>query len=223
MAMTRYQFLAALHERLKPEVYLEIGVQTGASLVLAERAGIAVGIDPVLSAMQWENKRPNQRLYEQTSDDYFGCDHCERPAPDLAFIDGSHLAEDALRDFLHIQALAGPRVVTVFDDVLPYSDAIAGRQMVGGDWTGDVWKLVPVLCSPTHATLGFSFTVATEGIGMMIAVSNRWRGMDVEYAHLAADLIEPRTVPDHVLKRDGALEPDAALDMMSSLLDQIGG
>lgn len=144
-ALTRYQLLAELHGVLAPvETYLEVGVQTGASLALAEAAGVAYGLDPWPS-LQQQFIRNNQRVHAETSDQFWGCESCERPTVDFAFIDGSHLFEDALRDFIHIQEHAGPHTVVVFDDVLPYNQDIAWRTQPPGDWTGDVFKLPYIL------------------------------------------------------------------------------
>jgi predicted O-methyltransferase YrrM len=62
-------------------------------------------------------------LVRSTSDEYFS-----RPDPlaltggqpfDLAFIDGLHLLEFALRDFINTERFSTPTSVIVFDDVLP--------------------------------------------------------------------------------------------------------
>jgi hypothetical protein len=86
-----------------------------------------------------------------TSDDFFFSDNQARqvlydfPPIDLVFIDGMHLFEYALRDYLNVERYANPGTVVVFDDVLPYNEAIATREQPPGDWTGDVWKVVEIL------------------------------------------------------------------------------
>jgi hypothetical protein len=88
-------------------------------------------------------------MYPMTSDDFFnGPWPAERSADapfDLVYIDGMHLFEYALRDFMGALKYANEKTVIVFDDVLPYSAAIAGREPIEGDWTGDVWKVVPLI------------------------------------------------------------------------------
>lgn len=144
-ALTRHGLLAELHRVLAPvETYVEVGVEVGVSLALATGAGVAIGIDP-LATVAPENTRDNQRVFNQSADEYWGCESCERPIVDFAFIDGSHLFEDALRDFVYIQRHAGPHSVVVFDDVLPYSQDIAWRHRPPGDWTGDVFKIPFIL------------------------------------------------------------------------------
>lgn len=142
---TRYEFLAMLHKELQPKVYLEIGVQYGASLVQAEGADVAVGVDPAPLIEFTANNRGNQQVFTMTSDDFFEQRAFILPPVDLAFIDGMHLVEFALRDFINVQKYMAPGGVIVFDDVLPYNSAIADRVQPPGDWTGDVWKLYYIL------------------------------------------------------------------------------
>lgn len=144
MIQTRHEFLAALHELVQPRRYLEIGVQFGHSLRLTAPTCAAIGVDPdPLCAPP-----PNARLMTMTSDEYFL--HTitttnPHPPVDMAFIDGMHLIEYALRDFINCESIAAPGGIIVLDDVLPYSADIAGRVPLPGDWAGDVWKLWPIL------------------------------------------------------------------------------
>ena len=69
--MTRYEFLASLHALLEPKVYLEIGVQYGASLVQAVDADVAYGVDPEPLIEFTANNRPNQHIFAMTSDAFF--------------------------------------------------------------------------------------------------------------------------------------------------------
>lgn len=139
---TRHGFLKLLHDILKPAVYLEIGVQSGASLTLAEHSKVAVGIDPKPELTT--GLPPWATVYESTSDEFFALN----PLPlkiNLGFIDGMHLWEYALRDFMNIEASSASGGMIVFDDLLPYNQEIATRKQPPGDWTGDVWKVWDIL------------------------------------------------------------------------------
>lgn len=135
--------LADLHEALAPRCYLEIGVRFGRSLALAR--GPAVGIDP---APEIRVDLPaSTQIYATTSDDFFRENRQTKIIAqlDFAFIDGLHQFEAALRDFMNIERLAAPDAIVAIDDVLPNHPAQAERQRRTRVWTGDVWRLVPVL------------------------------------------------------------------------------
>ena len=142
--VTRLDLLAALHQKLQPKVYLEVGVQFGPSLVLAEKCELAIGVDPNPLVDLTGNYRPNQQIAPMSSDEFFK-HQWGAPPIDLAFIDGMHLVEYVIRDWLNIQKLMRPGGVIVFDDVLPYNAAIATRTQPPGDWTGDVWRAFYIL------------------------------------------------------------------------------
>lgn len=122
-------------------MYLEVGVQFGSSLALAKGAEVAIGIDPYALC----TPKGNQVIFSMTSDDYFERINGHQTPVDLAFIDGMHLYEYALRDFMNIERISTTRSVIVFDDILPYNQAIAAREQPPGDWTGDVWKVYYLL------------------------------------------------------------------------------
>lgn len=219
---SRYQFLAALHQQLAPlEVYLEVGVQTGASLVLAEAAGRAIGIDPDLAWVRQEHRRDNQKLYGQTSDQYFGCESCERPTIGLGFIDGSHLFEDALRDLIYIERHAGPATVVVFDDVLPYSQDIAWRVQPPGDWTGDVFKIMAILDEHRPDLTQRLIDVTPTGALMVTGLDPRNVVLEKRYDSIVAEWTPRHHVPDAILARVGALSSDDALAELAAELDSL--
>lgn len=142
--MLRAEVLDWLHRRLRPRLYIEIGVRWGNSLSIVLPGTRAVGIDP---EPRIRHRRPlGTRLYSETSDDFFT--HPGRlPEPiDLALIDGLHLFEFALRDFRNIEKHASHRTVVVLDDPYPKSEEQAGRTLLTeGFWAGDVWRTVGAL------------------------------------------------------------------------------
>jgi hypothetical protein len=233
--MSRYQLLAALHETLAPvETYLEVGVQFGPSLALAEAAGVAYGIDPNPMVLP-EHVRRNQRVRAETSEQFFTCESCERPVIDFAFIDGSHLFEDALRDFVHIQRHSGPHTVVVFDDVLPYSQDIAWRHQPPGDWTGDVFKL-PYILNQYQPTLAqILCDVSPTGALIVTGLDPRDTALDrqfekiVDHYHHGQYRAAPddvtgspwrhwNNVPAEVLARTGAVSGHEAVAKIAGMV-----
>ena len=142
MSVTRHNFLSLLHSTLQPRGYLEVGVHQGDSLVLA--ACPALGIDP--APILNRNLRHNETIIVASSDQFFESAANEAiPIVDLAFIDGMHLFEFALRDFMNVEQHSNLQTVVVFDDMLPRNQEEAARDQCLGDWTGDVWKVTNLL------------------------------------------------------------------------------
>ena len=139
------EILKRMHYWLRPASYLEIGVESGRSLALAQPPTRAIGIDP---APQIEvGFTAETKIFKITSDDFFThhdpAKEFARPVIDLAFIDGLHLFEQTLRDFINVERHAGPRSVILVHDCLPVDEMSAARDRRGLFWTGDVWKLIP--------------------------------------------------------------------------------
>lgn len=136
--------LHVLHSVLLPKSYCEIGCRFGYSLAVSRCP--SVGIDPDFE-IKAELAAPT-RLFRTTSDDFFA-----RPdlssilaqPPDLAFIDGMHLVEFALRDFMNLERNMPTTGVIAIDDVLPQAMEYASRTRNTQIWTGDVYRLIPIL------------------------------------------------------------------------------
>jgi hypothetical protein len=139
--------LAAIHAQLKPRTYLEIGVANGATLELADPATRAFGVDP---EPQLKNPPgPNARIYALESDDFFDEVDIAKELGglpvDLAFIDGMHLFEFALRDFIAIERLCARASTVLVHDTYPLNRETAARERTTHFWSGDIWRLVLLL------------------------------------------------------------------------------
>ncbi|WP_197283671.1 glycosyltransferase 61 family protein [Mycobacterium sp. Marseille-P9652] len=150
------EFLTALHTHLTPRSYLEVGTATGDSLSVASCDTIAVDPQFQLKAGATGNRK-RTLLFQMTSDDFFETENVPallgRPV-DLAFLDGLHRFEVLLRDFIGAEAACHPRSLILLHDCVPSNTRMALRQYHHGDpsegdtaywWTGDVWKLLPIL------------------------------------------------------------------------------
>ncbi len=140
--------LRRLHQTLRPRTYLEIGVEHGTTLSLASHSELAIGIDPVPRPIP-EPSRPGTRLFHMTSDAFFASQRREEVLGerhvDLAFIDGMHWFEFALRDFCNVEAWCHPGSTVVLHDCLPVSAVAAERQRRTTFWVGDTWKALECL------------------------------------------------------------------------------
>ncbi|MGI0501040.1 class I SAM-dependent methyltransferase [Limnospira platensis] len=135
------EFLSAIHNRLKPKYYVEIGIRQGAALGLSK--AMSIGIDPNFTI---NVEIPSfVKLFRCTSDDFFQNynlrSEFNNQSCQLSFIDGLHLFEYALRDFRNIETYCEPESVVIFDDVRPRNKKEAERKQTGGAWTGDIWKI----------------------------------------------------------------------------------
>lgn len=198
--------LKRLHKKVRPKRYLEIGVREGHSLVLASCNSVGIDPDPQITVPL---KRKHQ-VVTATSDDYFAAGD-GIPLIDLSFIDGMHLAEFALRDFINVEANARPGAVVVVDDIFPNTPAQAERARQTRVWMGDIWK-IPVILEKYRPDLSLTYA-NTLPSGLLII-----RGLDPHNSVLSEnydailDEIEKMTaVPKDVLERAKAVAPEVAV------------
>jgi hypothetical protein len=201
--------LTSIHDNLEPRGYLEIGVAEGASIALARCP--AIGLDPEPNIM--EPLPRTTRIVASTSDSYFEAMQGRSLdiELDLAFIDGMHLAEFALRDFISIERHAHAGTLVLFDDVLPNHPRQASRKRATGIWTGDVWKVIECL---REWRPDLALTLLNTSPGGMLAVS----GVDPEntalhdhYTVISQGFVDAGdAVPDRILDRRGATDPFAS-------------
>ena len=144
-----FALLHELHQRLKPKAYLEIGTESGASLGLAKCLSFAV--DPAFRIeADVMGGKPGLVLQQTTSEAFFASGLLDRLGVtlDLAFLDGMHLFEYLLDDFINTERHMAADGMIVLHDCVPFSSAGARRdwdRRVTRSWTGDVWKLLPIL------------------------------------------------------------------------------
>jgi len=143
--MNRHDFLSAVHELIAPRSYVEIGVDDGRGLARARTR--TIGVDPAFHVTR--ELTCDLKLVRATSDDFYArpdaLDHFPEGVVDFTFIDGMHLFEFALRDFMNAERTSTPTSVIIFDDMLPRSAAEAARKRHTSAWAGDVCWVTPVL------------------------------------------------------------------------------
>jgi glycosyltransferase involved in cell wall biosynthesis len=161
-------WLERLYGSLAPETVIEIGVYQGASLARVRPPTVAIGIDPnptVLFTLKAET-----HIFAETSNEFFAQRRAERLLAgrplSVAFIDGLHLYEQALRDFSYLESYCGPRSVILFHDTVPLDQATQSRTQDTQFHTGDVWKTV--LCLKNYRPDLDIFTIATPPTGLTV-------------------------------------------------------
>jgi tetratricopeptide (TPR) repeat protein len=165
------QVLGRMHEHLKPRTYIEIGVEQGISIGLVRPGTSALGVDPE-PKIAFELPQ-NVRVFAETSDDFFArrdvrAELGGRPL-DLAFIDGMHHFEYALRDFMNLERLCLPGSAILVHDCFPHDRRTAQRERETLFWSGDIWRLV-LLLKKYRRDLRIN-TIATPPTGL-VAIRN---------------------------------------------------
>lgn len=221
--LSRHQLLVALHQQLHPRTYLEVGVHTGSSLALSRTKSI--GIDPAYTITK--EISCEVQLHRTTSDEFFS-----RPDPvaffggvpiDLAFIDGMHLAEFALRDFMNVEKHMSPAGVVVIDDMLPRNSLEAARNRRTAGWAGDVFKIADILRTYRPDLTIIPVNTSPTGTAVVLGLDPASRVLDDNYdAALALCLApDPQVVPEETLSRIHAVDPVTL--MAAPVWDQLVG
>jgi hypothetical protein len=177
--------LELLHQHLRPKVYLEIGVAKGQTLALARPPTVAIGVDPqpvVEVPMAAET-----HVYATTSDDFFAGSGLERLLGDrrvgMAFIDGLHHFDQALRDFAGVERWSDRDTVILVHDTYPLDEITQRRERETDYWTGDVWRFVACLREFRPAL--DIFTIATPPSGLTVI-----RGLDPRSSVISDKFVE---------------------------------
>ena len=175
----------------------------------------SIGVDPAFRIVK--ELECDVQLVRATSDDFFARGHAtahygDTPV-DLAFIDGMHLSEFALRDFMNIEPLMAPTGVIVLDDVLPRNGLEAARERITSAWTGDVYKAVEVLMRHRPDLVVLVVNTAPTGTAIVASLDPRSTVLpecyDEELAYLLS--ADPQTPPPAFMNRSISVEPQELL------------
>jgi hypothetical protein len=230
--LSRHDILRALHRDVRPRTYLEIGVNDGKSLALSRVPSIA--IDPAFVV-----KVPiscDVRLVKATSDAFFksrdplGHFRTGRnpframarrnplsimrdPVIEMAFIDGMHLFEFALRDFMNVERHSTWSTVIMLDDMLPRNVDEAARDRVTRAWAGDVYKVVEVLNRYRPDLIIVPIHSAGTGVLMVLGADPTNTVLADNYDKIVEEFVvpDPQVVPKSTLTRVDAVDPDKFL------------
>lgn len=187
-----YTWFDRFYTALSPETVIEIGVFDGRSIAHVRPPTLAIGIDPnprltfTLSA--------ETHIFAETSDAFFA-----RRGPDallagrpvgVGFIDGLHLYEQVLKDFINLERYCGPQSVILIHDTVPLDEATQSRACDTQFHTGDVWKIVP--CLKHYRPDLDVFTIATPwtGLTVVIGLDPKSRGLSDNYDEVVARFID---------------------------------
>jgi hypothetical protein len=212
------ELLSSIHNWLRPRTYVEVGVAEGHSLLLASPGTRAIGVDPAPAVT-----RPlpaEMTIYPETSDAFFGQRDVRAllgglPV-ELGFIDGMHLFEFALRDFMNLERLCTPGSTILFDDCCPLDRRSAERDRTTSFWTGDVWRVIPALKKYRPELRIHTIAVAPTGLVIVRGLNPESRILTENYDAIVSEF----RAMDY-----GALESDrtAFLNMFPNDWERIKG
>ncbi|MBN0989414.1 CmcI family methyltransferase [Amphritea pacifica] len=200
------ELLKFIHESILPDCYLEIGVRNGRSLSLASCDAVGVDPDPEIT----HELGDNTRVVSQTSDYFFeqAIDPVLQRKPDLVFIDGMHLFENVLRDFINVERVSGPHTVVVVDDIYPNHPKQAARERNTRVWTGDVWKLHTILKKYRPDLTLIPINTSPTGLLVILGLNFRNKVLTSRYNPIVREALYSLDTPDQgTINREGALSP----------------
>jgi hypothetical protein len=228
----RHDFLRQLHKVYKPRNYLEVGVNDGRSLALSRVASVAV--DPAFKLVTQISC--DVHLVKATSDDFFArkdpllhlrpgrnpfralarkdpLSWFGDPKLELSFIDGMHIFEYALRDFMNVERHSRWSSVIVLDDMLPRSVDEAARDRHTDAWTGDVYKVATVLRSLRPDLLTVAVDTEPTGVLLVFGADPDSKVLGESYERVLKEyaIPDPQDVPEEILARKSAIAPERLL------------
>lgn len=230
--MHRHDFLRRLHQVYRPRNYLEIGVNDGRSLALSRVPSVAV--DPAFKVVK--EISADVHIVRATSDDFFRRQdpliHLRPgrnpfralarkdplswfgdPRLELSFIDGMHIFEFALRDFMNVERHSRWSSVIVLDDMLPRSVDEAARDRHTDAWTGDVYKVATVLRRLRRDLVVVEVDTEPTGVVLVFGADPGSTVLRDRYDALLKEFAvpDPQDVPEELLFRKNAVQPDVLL------------
>ena len=212
--------LKQVHKAVRPKLYFEIGVDTGASLALAECP--AVGVDP---AFVITNQQTTPcRLFREKSDDFFAnTDRCKNvlgQGIDLAFLDGMHLAEFILRDFIKTERWMAKGGVILIDDVLPDQMEMLERDRRFNAWCGDVYKIVPILrrYRPDLEVSVFETFIGAYRKGLLVVsgIDPSNNTLETQYDQIAAEIADGTFDVGSITELETVINPRPIKDLTAA-------
>jgi hypothetical protein len=199
----RLDVLRMAHKILRPSLYLEVGVGSGESLLLA--TGSAIGINSHQDSVRALPKTVS--LVSMTSDDFFDRPpaHLKDVRPDLVLLNDQSY-EHALRDFMNVERRSAPGCLVIFSNIFPPQPNRPPPLPQPDIKPGDVWRLLACLRGERPDL--FVVPVDTSSGGLLLVAGlnpanqvlwQRYNGLFQRYHANQGSL------PPEIHARDGAL------------------
>lgn len=184
-------FMAALHRDMLFDWYLEVGCRTGR--IFANARGKTIAVDPFFRAeSNIIGFKPALHVFQQTSDDFFASGFLTAMKIKLSFsfLDGMHLFEFLLRDVMAAEKASAPGGVIALHDCCPFSHEMTTRDLSAipkQAWTGDVWKLIPILQKHRPDLRITVLDAAPTGVVLLSGLDPKSRVLERAYDQILRD------------------------------------
>lgn len=204
-------FMKLVANQLNARSYFEIGTSKGRSLSAMTCAAVAV--DPAMSlTFDVLGAKPFCHLFQMPADAFFA-NHDLRTylpqGPDICFLDGMHRFEFLLRDFMNTEKACRSNSIIFLHDCLPISPRLAARgagikpaldakrpidPAIKG-WTGDVFKILPILAKYRPDLSVYPLDCPTTGVVMITGLDPSSDVLDRHYNEIVREFAAFETQP----------------------------
>lgn len=202
------ELLECLGQLLKPRVYLEIGVKTGASLAVSCASIRRVGVDP--HPIIERELGDGTDVEVMTSDLFFNTRAStifqRYGSPDLVFIDGLHSFAQTLADFVNVERNGNSGTIICLHDTLPVDErsALPPASRCTRFWTGDSWRIVPCLRAMRPDLRLMNLRVGPSGLCIVAGIDQKNTTLATNFHELLRKFNMLRT-PVHQIEQDKIL------------------
>jgi hypothetical protein len=198
--------VAGLHEAMVPRTYLEVAAPPGAGATFSRATWI--GVDP--GDIERHPEQCDRDLVRGEHGDVWSWTEAVAPFRDLpvdvALLDGIHLAEYALRDFISVERLTGRSSVVVVGGALPRSAADASR--APRSEAGDVFKAVQVMARRRPDLTVVLVNASPDGAAVVVGTNPMSATLGEAYP-FELDFLQaedPQTPPPEFVSRSMAVD-----------------
>lgn len=201
--MPYVEFMSFAMNTFGTRTYFEIGTRKGMSLAGVNCRSVSVDPEFVISTDVIGSK-PVCMFFQIPSDRFFEDFNLTQllggPA-ECSFLDGFHVFEFLLRDFMNTEKHCKKNSLVFLHDCLPRTAQMARRRMrparvagqplaPAGGWAGDVWKVVPILRKYRPDLKIHALDCPPSGLIMITGLDPSNRVLDDNYFEIAAEFKE---------------------------------
>ncbi|KMW57312.1 Biotin carboxyl carrier protein [Candidatus Rhodobacter oscarellae] len=217
--MRYVRFLSNILDRHIFDWYLEVGCRTGR--IFQRSRGKTIAVDPYFQVERNViGVKPGLHIFQETSDDFYASNFLKAMKVKLSFsfLDGMHLFEFLLRDFIETEKHSTADSVIALHDCCPFSHEMTTRDLENlpdGNWTGDVWKLIPILKKYRPELNVRVLDCAPTGLVLVSGLKPKSRVLKESYDEIVAEFESIDLKTFGVDSFNGLFEYESAKDLLA--------